>query len=75
MDAFAYAYNALCARLYEYTHKSSMGICVCLQAANYLRSVGVKKGDDVTIYMPMVPALPAIMVRGHCGCVDCKRYV
>lgn len=33
-----------------------------LQAASYLRSVGVKKGDDVTIYMPMVPQLPAVMV-------------
>ncbi len=33
-----------------------------LQAANYLKSVGVGKGDDVTIYMPMIPELPAIMV-------------
>jgi acetyl-CoA synthetase len=36
---------------------------VC-QAANYLKSVGIGKGDDVTCYMPMIPELPAIMVRG-----------
>jgi len=35
---------------------------VC-QIANYLRSVGVKRGDDVTIYMPMIPELPAAMAR------------
>lgn len=35
---------------------------VC-QIANYLQSIGVKKGDDVTIYMPMIPELPATMVR------------
>ena len=33
------------------------------QIANYLRSVGVKRGDDVTIYMPMIPELPAAMAR------------
>lgn len=32
------------------------------QIANYLRSVGVKRGDDVTIYMPMISELPAAMV-------------
>lgn len=32
------------------------------QLANYLKSVGVKKGSDVTIYMPMIPELPAAMV-------------
>ena len=37
---------------------------VC-QIANYLRSVGVKRGDDVTIYMPMIPELPAAMVQPH----------
>eukprot|EP00798_Chlamydomonas_sp_ICE-L_P012743 gene12743-15992_t len=32
------------------------------QAANYLKSVGVGKGDGVTIYMPMIPELPAVML-------------
>ncbi|KAK9908384.1 hypothetical protein WJX75_007079 [Coccomyxa subellipsoidea] len=32
------------------------------QLANYLKSVGVKKGSDVTIYMPMIPELPAAML-------------
>lgn len=35
---------------------------VC-RIANYLKSIGVKKGDDVTIYMPMVVELAAAMVR------------
>lgn len=35
---------------------------VC-RIANYLKSIGIKKGDDVTIYMPMVVELPAAMVR------------
>ncbi len=30
--------------------------------ANALRSLGVKKGDRVTIYMPMVPELPVAML-------------
>lgn len=34
---------------------------VC-QVANYLRGVGVKKGDFVTIYMPMVAELPIAML-------------
>ncbi|GAX81716.1 hypothetical protein CEUSTIGMA_g9144.t1 [Chlamydomonas eustigma] len=34
---------------------------VC-QISNYLKSVGIKKGDDVTIYMPMIPELPAAML-------------
>ncbi|GBG75139.1 hypothetical protein CBR_g19652 [Chara braunii] len=34
---------------------------VC-QLANYLRSIGVKKGDRVTIYMPMLPELPMAML-------------
>ena len=32
------------------------------RAANWLRSAGVKKGDDVTLYMPMVPELPVAML-------------
>ena len=32
------------------------------QLANYLKSIGVKRGSDVTIYMPMIPELPAAMV-------------
>ena len=35
---------------------------VC-RIANYLKSIGIKKGDDVTIYMPMVVELPAAMVK------------
>ena len=34
---------------------------VC-KIANYLKSAGVKKGDQVTIYMPMICELPAAMV-------------
>ena len=49
---------------------------VC-QIANYLQSIGVKKGDDVTIYMPMIPELPATMVRTfrtHFGLCITKDY-
>ncbi|KAL6753693.1 acetyl CoA synthetase [Haematococcus lacustris] len=34
---------------------------VC-QIANYLTSIGIRRGDDVTIYMPMLPELPATML-------------
>lgn len=34
---------------------------VC-QISNYLKSVGVKRGDRVNIYMPMLPELPATML-------------
>lgn len=34
-----------------------------LKIANYMKSQGVGRGDDVTIYMPMIPELPAAMVR------------
>ena len=34
---------------------------VC-RVGNYLRSQGVGTGDDVTIYMPMIPELPIAMV-------------
>ena len=33
------------------------------QLGNYLRSLGVAKGSDVTLYMPMIPELPMSMVR------------
>ena len=33
-----------------------------VRIANWLRSNGVGKGDDVTLYMPMVPELPAAML-------------
>lgn len=33
-----------------------------MRIANWLRSCGVGKGDDVTLYMPMVPELPAAML-------------
>ena len=42
------------------TYSELLGL-VC-QIANYLKSVGVKKGDRVNIYMPMVPELPATML-------------
>src|SRR3981081_4005578 len=32
------------------------------RAANALKSLGVKKGDRVAIYMPMIPALPVAML-------------
>ena len=46
-------------------HKAVHEVCALLQVcqlANYLKSVGVKRGSDVTIYMPMIPELPAAMV-------------
>ena len=41
---------------YEELHRE-----VC-KFANVLKSVGVKKGDRVCIYMPMVPELPVVML-------------
>ena len=41
---------------YEQLHKE-----VC-KFANVLKSKGVKKGDRVAIYMPMVPELPIVML-------------
>lgn len=32
------------------------------QIASYLRSVGVRKGDRVLLYLPMLPQLPAAML-------------
>ena len=43
---------------------------VC-QLANYLKSIGVKRGSDVTIYMPMVPELPAAMVSLVLQSLEC----
>lgn len=37
--------------------------------ANYLKSIGVKPKDDVTIYMPMVMELPAAMVSRCWACL------
>ena len=40
---------------------------VC-RLANGLKSLGVKKGDRVTVYLPMVPEIAAaIDLRGGCG--------
>ena len=36
---------------------------VCLMA-NVLKSQGVKKGDRITIYMPMIPELPIALLAG-----------
>lgn len=41
---------------------SQLLVSVC-KIGNYLRSIGVEKGDNVTIYMPMIAELPAAMVR------------
>lgn len=41
---------------------SVLSHCLCSHQANYLRSVGVKKGDAVSIYMPMVCELPIAML-------------
>lgn len=46
-----------------HTHCLSPWLVQVSQLANYLKSIGVKKGSDVTIYMPMIPELPAAMVR------------
>ena len=43
------------------TTYSELQELVC-QIANYLTSIGVKKGDDITIYLPMIPELPATML-------------
>ncbi|GIL91937.1 hypothetical protein Vretimale_18561 [Volvox reticuliferus] len=45
-------------RTVTYSELKSM---VC-RIANYLKSVGVKRGDDVTMYMALVPELPAAML-------------
>jgi len=46
------------ARAVSYTDLLSL---VC-RISNWLLSQGVKPGDDVTLYMPMVPELPAAML-------------
>ena len=46
-------------------HEAAHEVCALLQVcqlANYLKSAGVQRGSDVTIYMPMIPELPAAMV-------------
>ncbi|GAB4821780.1 hypothetical protein N2152v2_008826 [Parachlorella kessleri] len=55
-------------QLLDMTNQASGG-CLARPAAfspgtlaNYLKSIGVGKGDDVTIYMPMIPELPAAML-------------
>jgi hypothetical protein len=42
------------------------------QLANYLKSVGVGRGSDVTIYMPMIPELPAAMARAFPTLPPCQ---
>ena len=42
--------------------------------ANVLKSLGVKKGDRVTIYLPMVPELPnyyACLCQNRCHPYSC----
>ncbi|MGA2171947.1 MAG: acetate--CoA ligase [Sedimentisphaerales bacterium] len=50
------AENAVRKYTYEQLHKE-----VC-KFANVLKSKGVKKGDRVAIYLPMVPELPIVML-------------
>ena len=45
------------------------------QCANALKSLGVKKGDRVTIYMAMTPALPiAMLACARIGAIHCVVY-
>jgi len=44
----------------KYTYKEMMD--EVSKMANYLRSVGVKKGDTVAVYLPMVVQLPVAML-------------
>lgn len=37
-------------------------LCNVLQLANYLKDIGVKKGDAVLIYLPMLAELPIAML-------------
>jgi hypothetical protein len=47
-----------------------------LQLANYLRDQGVKKGDAVAIYMPMLVELPiAMLACARIGAVHSVRFV
>lgn len=39
-----------------------IGNCVLVQLANYLKDIGVKKGDAVVIYLPMLMELPIAML-------------
>jgi acetyl-CoA synthetase len=46
-----------------------------LQLANYLRDQGVKKGDAVAIYMPMLLELPiAMLACARIGAVHSVRF-
>lgn len=40
----------------------SLALCHCCVQANWLRAAGVKKGDAVAIYMPMLLELPLAML-------------
>ncbi len=45
------------------------------QAANALKAMGVKKGDRVTIYMALTPALPiAMLACARIGAIHCVVY-
>lgn len=62
MELPAHGLLSACADVFPCMH-NTLQTC---QIANWLKSVGVKKGEDVTLYMPMVPELPAAMlVRGR----------
>ncbi len=52
-------------RMQERTVTYSELLASVCRIANYLKSVGVQRGDDVTLYMSLVPELPAAMVSGH----------
>ena len=38
--------------------------------ANWLKAAGVSRGHDVTVYMPMIPELPAAMARVICTSIS-----
>ena len=42
-----------------YAHQLQLPAC---SQSNWLRSQGVRKGDAVTLYMPMTPELPIAML-------------
>lgn len=51
-------------------------ICIFFQVANYLRDKGVKKGDAVVIYLPMLMELPiAMLACARIGAVHSVSHI
>ena len=59
-DKVAYIFESENGRVSKLTYKDLY--TEVNQLANGLRKLGVNKGDRVTIYMPMIPALPIAML-------------